>query len=246
LIVRLLVTRPEPDAGRTAAALRERGHVVIVAPLLRIEAIADAELGGEPWAAILVTSAKAAAAIAGHQCLPELSRLPVFAVGDRSADAMRGAGFDDVTSADGDALDLARLVAARRLKPPGPLLYLAGINRSGDLAGALGEHGFLVRTVAVYRAIIAPGLPRAAVAALAQGVDGVLHFSRRSAEAYVAAARRDGLLDPALKKPVHFCLSAQIGEPLAQAGGANIRIAPKPVEAALIGLISSAQHGLAR
>jgi uroporphyrinogen-III synthase len=244
LTVRLLVTRPEPDAGRTAAALRARGHVVIVAPLLRIEAIADAELGGEPRAAILVTSANAAAAIGAHRSLPQLSRLPVFAVGDRSAEAMRGAGFDDVTSADGDALDLARLVAAR-LKPPGPLLYLAGLDRFGDLAGTLGEHGFLVRAVAVYRAVVAPGLPRAAVAALAQGVDGVLHFSRRSAEAYVDAARRDGLLDPALKKPIHFCLSAAIGEPLARAGGGDIRIAPKPVEAALIGLISSAQRGSA-
>lgn len=239
--MRLLVTRPEPDAGRTAAALRAHGHAVIVAPLLRIDAIVDAEIGGGPWAAVLITSANAAVAIAGHQCLPELRRLPVFAVGDRSAEAMRIAGFDDVTSADGVANDLAVLVAAR-LKPPAPLLYLAGIDRSGDLAGALGERGFRIRTVAIYRAVVAPGLPRAVAAALAQGVDGVLHFSRRSAEAYVNAARGAGLLDRALQKPIHFCLSAQIGEPLARAGGGDIRVAPQPVEAALIGLISSAQR----
>lgn len=242
--MRLLVTRPEPDAGRTAAALRARGHIVIVVPLLRIEAIADAELGGGPWAAILITSANAAAAIAGHRCLPQLCRLPVFAVGDRSAEAMRVAGFDDVTSADGAADDLVRLVAAR-LKPPAPLLYLAGLDRSGDLAGVLGERGFPVRTVAIYRAVMASGLPRPAVEALAQGLDGVLHFSRRSAEAYVNAARGAGLLDHALKRPIHFCLSAQIAELIAQAGGGDIRVAPQPVEAALIGLISSAQRGLA-
>ena len=43
--MRLLVTRPEPDAARTAEALRARGHEVLVAPLLRVETIA-ADFGG--------------------------------------------------------------------------------------------------------------------------------------------------------------------------------------------------------
>jgi len=238
--VQLLLTRPVPDAERTAAALRARGHSVIVAPLLRIEPIADAEIGSGPWAGVLVTSANAASAIAAHQRLPALVHLPVLAVGDRSAEAMRAAGFADVASAAGDVGDLARLVAAR-IESGAPLLYLAGLDRSGDLAGALGRRGFVVRTVAIYRAVAAADLARAAAEALKAGIDGVLHFSRRSAEAYVNAARSAGLIDRALAKPIHFCLSAQVAEPLAQAGAADIRIAPKPAEAALIGLVSSAQ-----
>ena len=66
LNVRLLLTRPEPDAARTAAALRARGHEPIVAPLLAIEIVSDADLGAGPWAAILVTSANAVRAIAGR------------------------------------------------------------------------------------------------------------------------------------------------------------------------------------
>ena len=234
-----MLTRPEPDAERTAATLRARGHNVVVAPLVRIEATADAAVGGGPWAAILITSANAAVAIARHPRLPELCRLPVFAVGDRSAEAMRAIGFGDVASADGDAGDLARLVAART-NPGASLLYLAGLDRSGDLAGALGRRGFAVDTVAVYRAALVTGFPHAAVEAFNGGVDGVLHFSRRSAEAYVTAARGAGLRDRALEKPTHFCLSAQIAEPLAQAGGGDIRVAPAPVEAALLALIPSA------
>ena len=60
--MRLLLTRPEPDAQRTAAALRAQGHDVIIAPLLRIEPAPDAEIGTGPWAAILITSANAAPA----------------------------------------------------------------------------------------------------------------------------------------------------------------------------------------
>ena len=64
--MRLLVTRPEPNAERTAAVLRARGHDVVAAPILRIETLADAALGHGPWAAILLTSTNAASAIARH------------------------------------------------------------------------------------------------------------------------------------------------------------------------------------
>jgi uroporphyrinogen-III synthase len=116
------------------------------------------------------------------------------------------------------------------------LLYLAGEQRSGDLAGMLRAESFIVDTALVYRAVSAKTLPRQATAALAAGIDGVLHFSRRSAEAYVNAARNAGLLEAALNKPAHFCLSARIAEPLTRAGAANIRIAARPGETALIEL----------
>ena len=236
--MRLLLTRPDPDAQRTAAALRAQGHDVVTAPLLRIEPAADAKIGEGPWAAILITSANAAHVISAHARISHLRALPVFAVGRRSAQAMGAAGFADVTSADGDASDLARLVAAR-LQPAAPLLYLAGEDRSGDLAGDLRARGFAVETTMIYRAVAATGLPAAAAEALASGIDGVLHFSRRSAGAYVDAARAAGVLANALK-PVHFCVSAQVAEPLAQAGAADIRVAERPNEAVLLALIAAA------
>jgi len=234
--VRLLLTRPDPDAQRTAATLR--GHQVITAPLLRIAPVADAPIGTGPWAAILITSANAARAVAAHARVTQLRTLRVFAVGRRSAEAMAAAGFADVTSADGNVSDLAQLVAAT-LQPAARLLYLAGEDRSGDLAGDLRAGGFAVETAVIYRAIAATGLPAAAADALASGIDGVLHFSRRSAEAYVDAARTAGMVTDALK-PIHFCLSAQVAEPLAQAGAADIRVAERPNEAVLLALIAAA------
>jgi uroporphyrinogen-III synthase len=236
--MRLLVTRPQSDAERTATALRERGHEVTIAPLLRIEAITDlTAVGTAPWAAILVTSANAAAAaIVERRQAEALRGVPVFAVGRRSAQAMRAAGFADVSSAEGGVDDLVRLVTAR-MRPGGALLYLAGEQRCGDLAGALGSAGFAVHTAVIYRAVAAAELPQAARDALTAGIDGVLHFSRRSAEAYVNAARNAAALESALR-PAHFCLSAQIAEPLRRAGAGTIHVAPRPAEAALIDLIS--------
>jgi uroporphyrinogen-III synthase len=235
--VRLLVTRPQEDGERTAATLRARGHSVLVAPLLRIEPLAAADIGPGPFAAVLTTSANAAHAVARHARIGELRGLPLYTVGPRSADAARAAGFADVRSADGDALDLVALVAGRLAGSAAPLLYLAGEDRTVDLTEELGRHGLAVRTVVVYRAAAAERFPPEAAQAIAAGeLDGVLHYSRRSAAAFVRCAEADGLRDPALGL-THYCLSAQVAAPLIEAGAATIRLAPRPIEAALIALV---------
>ena len=238
--MRLLVTRPEPDNARTAAVLRSQGHEVVLAPLLHIEAVADADFGASTsvpsWAAILITSANGVRALAGHPRRGELLALPVLAVGGSSAEAARAAGFADVMSAEGDAVDLARLAAQRFAGSKLPLLYLAGEDRSGELA----MPGLTVRTVVVYRAARAEKLPPAARAALEQGrIDGVLHFSRRSVESYLDCGR--DIIGAALK-PVPYCLSARVAEPLRLAGASRIEVAPRPDEASLLALVMPQGH----
>src|SRR5690349_15102415 len=107
--MRLLVTRPEPDSQRTATVLRERGHHVSIAPLLRIEGIA-ADIGTGPWDGLVVTSANSCRAVASHPRIAELVHRPMFAVGKHSADAARAAGFLNVTASDGDVDDLAQVL----------------------------------------------------------------------------------------------------------------------------------------
>jgi uroporphyrinogen-III synthase len=234
--MRLLVTRPEPDGERTAAQLRAGGHEVLLAPLLRIEAVANAELGAGPWAGILITSANGARAVGAHARRGELISLPVLTVGAASAEAARGAGFADVQSADGDGGDLARLAATRFAGRSEPLLYLAGEDRARDFSAEPAAHGLTVRTVVIYRAAKAAGFPPAVRAALqANQVDGVLHFSRRSVEHYLDCA--SDFLAAALK-PAHYCLSARAAEPLRAAGAWNVHVAVRPDEAALLALVT--------
>ncbi len=234
--MRLLLTRPEPDGSRSAAALRARGHAVETMPLLRVDVVADAELGDGPWGAVLITSANAARALHAHARKGELVALPLFAVGRRSAQAARAAGFADVTSADGDAKNLADLVAAR-VSPGRPLLYLAGEDRAADLEGVLGARDFALRTTVVYRAVMESEFSPDIRAALAAGAfDGVLHYSRRSADAFVAAAAVAGIALAALATR-HYCLSAEVAEPLRRAGVDGVLVAARPDEAALFDLV---------
>jgi uroporphyrinogen-III synthase len=237
--VRLLVTRPQRDGERTAKALRERGHAVVLAPLMRIEPIANAELGAPPWSGLVMTSANALSAVTAHPRVADLIRLPLCIVGKRTADAARTAGFADVRCVGGDVGELIRTIRDLLPRSADPLLYLAGEETSRDLAAELAAEGWAIRTVVVYRAVQVERFPPAAESVLAAGeIDGVLHFSRRSAEAFIACARVGGILDRTLAPP-HYCLSRQVAGPLMQAGADDVRIAPRPDEAALIALIAA-------
>ena len=90
--MRIAITRPQADGERTATALRARGHQVLVAPLLRVEPVAAALAGC--WAAVIITSAHAPGATAGHPAPAPLSKLPAYAVRRRRAEAARPAGFN--------------------------------------------------------------------------------------------------------------------------------------------------------
>ena len=202
---------------------------------MRVEPVAADLAGG--WAGVIITSANAPGALAGHITRAALSKLPAFAVGHRSAKAARAAGFTKVSSAGGDVRDLVRLIAERHADASGPLLYLAGEDRAADLIGELGARGIAAEMRVVYRAVTAP-YPLPLVAALKAGeIDAVLHFSKRSAVNYLAGARAAGLLALALA-PRHLCLSPQIAEPLTTAGATHVAVAARPDEAALIDLVS--------
>ena len=226
--MRIVVTRPQADGARTATALKALGHEVLVAPLIRIEPVPAALVG--TWSAIVITSANALQAAA----TPELKGLPVFSVGSRTAEAARQAGFATVSAANGDTKDLVRLIAASHAVAKGPLLYLAGEDRAGDLVAELAMRDIRVEMKIVYRAVAETFPPVLAAALEAGDVDAVLHFSRRSAELFIQGASASGVAGAA-EDVRHICLSVQVAEPLA--GASRVAIASRPEEAALISLL---------
>jgi uroporphyrinogen-III synthase len=228
----ILVTRPEPDNRATEAKLRAKGYDVVLAPLLRFEAL-PAQIGNDKFAGVVVTSANA---LRGE--LPErLRALPLFAVGDHTAAAAREAGFRDARSGQGDASALVTLLKKEKASP---LLYLAGENVSADLPGLLERSGIAVITKTVYKMAAVKALPDVARRALADGgIGAVLHYSRQSALAFIAAVRADGFEVSALALP-QICLSDRIAQSLREAGATRIAAAATPDEDALIAALKKA------
>jgi uroporphyrinogen-III synthase len=237
--MRILLTRPQYQGDNTAKMLRARGHTVLQAPLLRIEPNARAEIGAGPWSAVVMTSANAAHAIALHRRHSTLLDLPVFVVGERTAAAARSAWFTQVAAAEGGVETLAKL-AIEKIPYGVSILYLAGEDRAGDLGGVLAAAGYRVTTVIVYRAVAETTLPDAVARAVnADSIDAVTHFSKRSAETFLTLAATGSCLVNVLKYN-HFCLSAAVAEPLLKAGAANVAVAARPDEAALLDLVGNA------
>jgi uroporphyrinogen-III synthase len=235
--MRVLVTRPAPDAALGAARLRALGHKAVISSVLEIGPT-GAALPAGPFDALLLTSANALAPFAGG-APRALAAVPVLCVGERTADAARAAGFVMVSAARGDARDLARLTR-ESLPPRARLLYLTGVERKPDLEHALTD--FAPTVVATYRAQPAAALTPEAIAALRSNrIDAVLHYSRKSAQIYAALARRAGLLPDALR-PAQLCLSQDVAAGLDRELAGAIQIAASPDETSLLGLLRPARH----
>ncbi|MFP3944651.1 MAG: uroporphyrinogen-III synthase [Alphaproteobacteria bacterium] len=231
----LLVTRPEPDAGRLAAHLEALGYTVTRAPLMHIrhkQAAPDLE----DVQALAFTSANGVRAFAASTPLRDL---PVFAVGAATAGAARAAGFTDVEVAGGDVGSLAALIAARAEPAAGPVFHAAGSHVAGDLAQALSDAGIAVRRETLYEAQAEETLPPAAVRALKgepRPLDGVLLFSPRSAGLFEKLVSAAGLRDR-LKAAAAYCISPAAADVLTPGLWRRIAVAPVPDQTSLLALL---------
>jgi uroporphyrinogen-III synthase len=232
--VKVLVTRPDDDAQRTAAALKARGHAAIIAPLLEIQFRPGPEIDLDGVQAVLATSANGIRALA-HRT--ERRDVPVFAVGPQTAEAARAASFADVKSADGDGAALAASAIRWATPHAGALYHPGGAQTKGGLAEGLTAAGFTVRSETLYEAVPRAQLPADVIAALQAGeIGAVLLYSPRSARIFVEAIRAAGL-EKACVRLDALCISAAAAEPLAGLGFRAIRTAPHPNQEALLGLL---------
>jgi len=240
--VTILVTRPEPDNAATADALRQRGLDVLLAPMLQFEALPIRADDEAIYAGVIVTSSNALRAVRSHPLCGRLIDLPVYAVGARTADAARSAGFANVRSADGDVAALRTLItgAVPKRGRKTPLLYLSGSDIRGDLVAGLSSNGIAVTPLVVYRMIPVAELTEAARNGLAgQTIAAVLHYSPRSAAAFVAAIR-GAALEIAGLATLQVCLSEAVARVLREAGATRLVVAEKPQETALLDALGRA------
>jgi uroporphyrinogen-III synthase len=240
----VLVTRPHPDDEATAAGLRAKGLDVLLAPMLRFEPVAFHDDMDARYGAVIVTSANALRGIEPHLAGSRLLKLPLFAVGEHTATAARRAGFGHVIPAHGDAASLRDLmlasVKAKALKKASTLLYLAGADLARDLAGELGERGFSVVTSTTYRMNPVASLPHEVCDAFAANrIEAVLHYSRRSARAFLDATRTAGVEISALAIP-QCCISDAVALIVRDAGATQVMVARSPDENALFEVLDRA------
>ncbi len=233
----MLVTRPEPDASDTAARLEALGITPVVMPLLSLELLPAELPDPDGIAAIALTSGNALRALEASGSVGRYHHIPVYTVGDRTADRAEELGFSMVTSASGAFADLAELLAHAPIE--GPIFYPSGREVSADLGRSLLPFGRTVLAVPVY----AMNPPARLDEEVAEGlvrkeIEAALFYSRRTAEAFVRLAG-PVLADAQRMSLGMLCMSEAVAEPLVDAHFVRIALAERPDEEAMMGLALS-------
>lgn len=224
---KIWITRTQPGADATAERVRAMGHDAVIAPLLAVRPVTDAEIDLRGVAALAFTSANGVRAFA-EQCGER--DLRVFAVGAATAQAARAAGFKTVLSADGDVEALAEGIASRRNQLHGAVLHPGAAEPAGDLAGALEKHGVEARRVILYET--GPVKLSDAEAEALVHADAALLHSPRAAKVLAQVLKTHPA--PNLRA---LGLSKAVIKPLARTPLALKAFPPFPLEAALLNLI---------
>ena len=178
--MRVWITRAQPFAAATAERLVQLGHQPVIQPLIETHfvpvSMSELALAG----ALAFTSQTAVEAALSQGLVAALIDLPVFAVGDATAQAAQRAGFQQVLSAAGTVADLADMILSRSSDFSADLVHLSARHPAGDLTGLLQAGGCSARRLTLYET-----LPTALWAA-PEGIDAVLIHSamaaRRAAE----------------------------------------------------------------
>jgi uroporphyrinogen-III synthase len=234
---RVLVTRPEPGAGRTAARLREAGFEAVVMPLSAIVPLRP-ELPGGAFDAVAASSANAIRHAPAELVSPIAAR-PLFAVGDETAAAAREAGFVDVRSSAGSAADLARDLAAG-VRSGGRIAYLCGRVRLDAVEAGLADGGIDVVAVEVYDTQPRAPVP-AELARLQSGpIFAALVYSAKAAEALAGLAReRPGTV---FSDTAFIAISRRVAERLADTASGSVFAAATPDEDAMFDILVQLGH----
>lgn len=236
--MRLAVTRPMPDAERQAEALRERGHEVLVEPLLRVEFLDSGALSVSGVQALIATSRNGLRALARNDALAQAKALPLFAVGSATAAMGRALGFSAVVEGDGTAAALVSLVAEQCDAQDGALLHLAGERLAADLKGDLEGLGFNVLQPRLYRTMEAQSLSGEMEEAITSGaLDGVLLMSPATAHTWARLVLGSKFYRGG-DTIRYFCLSQSVADGLAGLGEAEILVAETPQEDRLLALVA--------
>ncbi|MBX9592424.1 MAG: uroporphyrinogen-III synthase [Hyphomonadaceae bacterium] len=238
--MRLLVTRPEPDALKLGGVLEDMGHEATIDPLLSVSLEGGDPIDMEGVQALIATSRNALRALKASPALGLARTLPLFAVGRATAAEARALGFETVITGAGTAAQLVAHIVSALDPAAGLIVHLAGDTLAVNLKDELEAHGFRVMQPVVYRMLAARSLAEDTVEQLATGeIEGVILMSPRTAAVYAALVRKHGLTATIGPLP-HFCLSAAVARQLQPLGDVRIEIAEAPRLEELLALIDEA------
>jgi len=234
--MKVLVTRAEPAAGRTANSLRDLGHEPV---LLLLTELVDtgALLPSEPFDGFIFTSANALRILNVRDWQTKDATLPAFCVGQKTADAAERLGFQNLVVADGGGAKLAEEIKVYPFKPGPRLVYPTTPDRQFDMQSALAAYGMSVEHCEIYQMQaleIHENIAREALHSVADGA--ILVYSTESAKMLLKIIIENSMAET-LQKTAIITISIEAAMPFESAMFQNIYISDVPNEISMFHIL---------
>jgi uroporphyrinogen-III synthase len=236
--MRILVTRPEPDALKLKARLEAMDHEAVVEPLMRLDFEGGDLVDLSEVQAIVATSRNALRALKHQRCHKIAAKLPAFVVGPGTAKEARALGFEVIVTGAGRARDLLPQIVSTLDPQAGFLLQPAGDALADDIAPDLQQHGFRVLQPVVYHMRSATSLSRSTLEQLVDGeIDAVMLLSPRTAQIWIDLVQKYRMTE-AVQRLLHVCLSPSVARRLKPLGAVRVETPPAPALEELLALLA--------
>jgi len=239
--VRLLLTRPEPEATAMAQEVSHLGHEALVEPLLEYHSLDFDPAVLLDASALIFTSSNGIRALQERADIKALQHLPILSVGAETSRRALAAGFGSLAATAQTARELAAKIA--ELQPaPKRAVHVTGKHQAYDLAGTLAPQGVFLRTLNVYEMTARQAFDPWLVDEFGKrAIDGAVLMSPRTAEVYISLCHRHALLDR-VKELQYFCIAPSVSSKLARIGAGFVHVAAKPERQALLELLNPASR----
>ncbi|MCT4655660.1 MAG: uroporphyrinogen-III synthase [Cohaesibacter sp.] len=229
--MRLLVTRPSEDQDQTCQALAEMGIEPVSAPVMSV-AFQPLVLPQKAWQGVIFTSRNGLRSLDKAQ-LSSLLDVPVFCVGRKTAQLAKELGFETISRVQPQASGFADCLAGELSPDAGPLLYITGLHRSGQIDIDLRKRGFEVTLLEAYETKPIARFSDDVRRAIQDGfIHGVLLYSARTAQLFLNLLERDNLTQKAADL-TFYCLSQAVAAPIGEKNYPLV-VANAPNEASLL------------
>ncbi len=233
----VLITRPLQAALRSAVLFENEGFSTLISPMMDIVALNFEIENISQYQGVIATSAHAFC----FDCdavdfkIQTIMNKPLYVVGGRTADAARDIGFCNVTSADGDAMDLIALTERNIKNVSQPFLYLSGEDVSRDI-DRIGQCD--VDRVVTYKAQTCLAFDNDVANTLKNDeIDCVVFYSKRTAEIFIKLIQNSELA-PCLRTIKALCISKSVVKCVQPELWGGVYVSPLPNEVSMLKMLN--------
>jgi uroporphyrinogen-III synthase len=156
------------------------------------------------------------------------NHLPLYTVGDKTAELATQHGFSNILNASGTSADLIKLILKTAHPQKGVLWHLSGRETKGNVVESLAAEGFEAKRHIVYEIEDAPELSASLCMNLKeQSFSHVILCSPRTTQVFMTLLKNQNL-EEVTRQITALCLSQEIAEKASNLSWKNIWISPQP------------------